>query len=147
MFPLHLYLSNGSIPEQCFSPFYHAQGLRLKLSLWFHLNHSPINNIVRVINILIKHWNMKYIVDLEISWKCKLIGHWPILYKTSNSPQYIGASFVHFPSFKKLFLVSLSDTHVPQLQLIMQPFSIRITFISVLSCLSSFVWPFSLHVP
>ena len=65
--PLHLYLSNGSIPEHCDLFVEDAQWLGLELSLGFHLNHIPINHMVRVMYIFLKQRNMKNIMALVIA--------------------------------------------------------------------------------
>ena len=57
--PLHLYLYNGSIPEHCDIPVEDAHWLDSKLSLEFHLNHIPINHMVRIMYIVLKQRNMK----------------------------------------------------------------------------------------
>ena len=57
--PLHLYLSNDSIPEHCDLLVEDAQWLVLELPLRFHLNHIPIYHMVRVMHIFLKQRNMK----------------------------------------------------------------------------------------
>ena len=56
--PLHLYLSNGSVPDHC-DLIEDVQWLGLELSLGFHLDHILINHMVRIMNIFLKQRNMK----------------------------------------------------------------------------------------
>jgi hypothetical protein len=50
--PLHLYLSDGSIPECYLSLIQNVQGFHLELTLRFYLHEVPINHMSRVMNIL-----------------------------------------------------------------------------------------------
>ena len=102
--PLHLYISNGSIPKHCDLVFEDAQWLSLELSLGFHLNHIPINHIVRIMYIFLKQRNMKNIITLVLVGNAILYATGPILSSTSNGPQYLGESLEQLPLFRELFL-------------------------------------------
>jgi hypothetical protein len=61
--PLHLYLSDGSVPKCYFSLVQNVQGFHLELALGFHLHQVPINHMSRVMSILFQQRNMKYIMN------------------------------------------------------------------------------------
>ena len=59
MLPLYLYLANDSILEHNLSLINDTHRLHLKLSLGLHLDHIPINDMIRIMYIVIKQKNMK----------------------------------------------------------------------------------------
>ena len=101
--PLHLYMSYGLILEHGDLPVEDAQWLSLELSLEFHLNHIPINHMVRVMYIFLKQGNMKNIMSSSASRQCKYTSKLGTS-STSNDTQYLGDSLAQLPSFKELFL-------------------------------------------
>ena len=84
--PLHLYLSNGSIPNHCDLPVEDAQWPGLELSLGFHLDHIPIYHMVRIMYIFLKQINMKNILSSRASRKCKSLCYWPYYFKHFKRP-------------------------------------------------------------
>ena len=52
--PLYLYLPYGSVSKHCDLPIEDAHWLNSELSLRFHLDHIPINHMVRVMYIFLK---------------------------------------------------------------------------------------------
>ena len=84
--PLHLYLSNSSIPEHRDLLVEDAQWLGLELSLRFHLNHISIYHMVRIMYIFLKKRNMKNIMSATASRKCKSTCNWPYSFKHFKHP-------------------------------------------------------------
>lgn len=70
---LHLYQSDGSIIECSLFPAYDANMLHLELSLGFHLNHIPINNVIMIMYILFKQRDMKNIMSFHMCRQCNPI--------------------------------------------------------------------------
>ena len=66
---LHLYLPYGSILEHCDVPVEDVHWLDLQLSLRFHLNHIPIDHMVRIMYIFLNQRNMKNIMSSSASRK------------------------------------------------------------------------------
>ena len=63
--PLDLYQLHGSILELLdFLVQYESQSC-LKISLWLHLNHIPINDMISIMYILIKQWHMENIMSAQ----------------------------------------------------------------------------------
>jgi hypothetical protein len=103
--PLHLYISDGSVLRNVTFLSRMHNGSILELSPLFHLDHNPINHMVRIMYIFLKQRNMENIVSFSVSMQCKSICNYGlILSRTSNGPQYLGANLAQLPSFKELFL-------------------------------------------
>ena len=69
--PLHLYLPYGSDPEHCDLPVEDMHWINLELSLEFHINHTPIYCMVRIMYIFLKQRDMKNIMSSSASMKWK----------------------------------------------------------------------------
>ena len=84
--PLHLYLSNGSVLEHCDLLVEDAQWLSLELFLGFHLDHIPINHMVRIMYIFLKQRDTKNIMSSSARRKCKSICNLPYSFKHFKWP-------------------------------------------------------------
>ena len=96
--PLHLYLSYGSVLENCDLHVEDTHWLNLELSLEFHLNHIPIYHMVRIMYIFLKQRNMKNIMSSSTSRQC----NWPYSFKHFKHPIISSNSLAQLPSFNKL---------------------------------------------
>jgi hypothetical protein len=54
MFPLHLDMCNGSVSEWGFLSVQYALRFWQELSLWFHLDHRPVNYMIRIVYIFLQ---------------------------------------------------------------------------------------------
>ena len=61
--PLDLYLSESPVPKHFDLLFQDADWLNLEPTLWFDLNHAPINKVVRVMYIFLQQRHMKNIMQ------------------------------------------------------------------------------------
>ena len=79
--PLHLYLFDGLVLQQCYLLVEDVHRFHLELSLGFHLYHIPINYVIRIMYILLKKINMESIMNSHVSRKCNPISNWSYLIK------------------------------------------------------------------
>ena len=86
MLPLHLYLPYGSVWEHFDLPVEDVHWLDLQLSLRFHLNHIPIDHMVRIMYISLKQGKIKNIMSPSASRQWKSICNCPYSFEHFKRP-------------------------------------------------------------
>ena len=131
--PLHLYLSYGSVPKHGDLPVEDAHWLDSELSLGFHLNHTPIYHMVRIMYISFKQRNMKNIMSSSASRQCNSRCNWTYSSKHFKWPTI---SWWRFGTTSKI-QETLPCPHfevnmIPNAELSMHSMLVYIAFLSIL---------------
>lgn len=109
--------------------------LQLEFSIWFHLQYKTVNQMINILNILLKQWYMENIIEFHFRRQCKSIGYMPNpLNDTEGSTKpwcHLGTrsnpqgALLWFDVLVHLF---------PNVELLEQHVSICITLLPILCC-------------
>jgi len=103
--PLHFNLLECSVSEHEMFPLQYALGFWLELSFFLHLKYKPINNMINILYIYFKQWNMKNIMDFHCWRQCKFVGHPSNPLKDVKTPKISWCQIGTWSNLNELLLV------------------------------------------
>ena len=122
VFPLHLYLHYGLVPEHCDLPVEDAHWLDSEISLGFHLITSQFITWLGSCTYLLSKETWKTLWDLVLAGNASLYATGPILRRTSNDPHYLGNNLAQLPNLQWTFLCLHSEVNmIPNIELSVYP--------------------------
>ena len=127
---------DGSFLEQCHLLVKDANMLHLELSLWFNLNHIPINYMIRIMYTLLKQRNMKNIANSHVSKQCNPICNWSYPIKDFKWPTIFGWQFGTTSQLQRTILWLYSQINmILDFKLFVHSFQISVTSLPILGFL------------